>query len=419
MKITYSRPQKIRNYTKQVEFIDAPERFTIVEATTKAGKTVGCIVWLFEQALKGKPGDCFWWVAPILLVAKIAYRRMKRYISSPSIYTDNKSECSITLVNGTTIYFKSADNPDSLYGEDVYACVLDEATRMSEDSWFAVFSTLTATRGKCKIIGNVKGTNNWVYKLAREAETGNKKDWRFFKITATDAVDAGILEQEVIDEARRTLPEGIFLELYFGIPFANASNKFCYCFDKKKHVGKCPPWRKDQNVYLSFDFNVNPITCSVIQWYDQHIYVLEVIKLENSNIWRLCEVVSTKYPEAAFIVTGDASGKNKSTLERDNLNNFDVIKKQLGLSRGQMQYLASNPKLEDNQVLVNAVLEHYDLTIDESKSQPLIFDCEFVEMLPDGTIKKGDRNDPTQQADAIDTFRYFINRFLKGFLKEV
>lgn len=419
MRIHYSRPDKIRNYKKQVEFIDAPERFTIVEATTKAGKTVGCIVWLFEQALKGKEGDCFWWVAPILPVSKIAYRRMKRYISNKSLYTDNKSECSITLINGATIYFKSADNADSLYGEDVYAVVLDEATRMNEDAWFAVFTTLTATKGKCKIIGNVKGTNNWVYKLARESEAGSKKDWKFFKITATDAVDAGILDIEVVEEAKRTLPEGVFLELYYGIPNENASNKFCYSFNKTKHVGKCPAWRKDQNVYLSFDFNVNPITCTVIQWYEQHIYVIEVVKLENSNIWRLCEVIGTKYPNASFIITGDASGKNKSTLEKDNLNNIDIIKRQLGLGVGQLKFIASNPRLEDNQVLVNAILEHYDLTIDEDKAQPLIFDCQFVEMLPDGTIKKADRKDPTQQADALDTFRYFINRFLKGFIKEI
>ena len=40
-----------------------------------------------------------------------------------------------------------AITPDSLYGEDVYGAVIDEASRMKEDAWVAIQSTLTATRG--------------------------------------------------------------------------------------------------------------------------------------------------------------------------------------------------------------------------------------------------------------------------------
>ena len=416
MKIKYKRPQTIRNYKKQVEFIDSPSRFSIVEATTKAGKTVGCIVWLFEQSLQGVKGDNYWWVAPTFTIAKIAFRRMKRYIKPKSIYKSNESELTITLITGGVIFFKGGDNPDSLYGEDVKAVVLDEATRMKQDSWFAVFSTLTATNGRCKIIGNVKGTDNWVYPLAREAETGKKPNWSYYRITADDAVLAGIMSAEVVEEARRTLPNGIFLELYYGIPFANAADKFCYSFDEKKHV-KSVDWNPNQITYLCFDFNVNPISCCIIQNYDGAIKVPEVIQLENSNIYRLCEVIKTKFPGADFLVTGDASGKNHSTLQKDNLNNFDVIKVELNLSKNEMQHLASNPKLEDNQVLVNAILEHHPVEIDPNRASKLVDDCKFVGMNADGTIKKTNRNDKNQQSDALDGFRYFLNRYFKNFIK--
>lgn len=416
MKITYKRPETIRNYKKQVDFIDSPARFAIVEATTKAGKTVGCIVWLFEQALLGKDGDNFWWVAPIHTVAKIAFRRMKRFISNKSLYQANESELTIKLITGSTIYFKGSDNPDSLYGEDVKAVVLDEATRMKQDSWFAVFSTLTATNGKCKIIGNVKGTDNWVYPLAREAEAGRKENWKYYRITADDAIEAGIMQKEVVEEAQRTLPKGIFMELFYGIPFANAADKFCFSFDENKHV-KRVDWKKEEITYLSFDFNVNPISCLVIQHYDERIKVVECIQLENSNIYRLCQVIQVKYPNAFFLVTGDAAGANNNTLQRDNLNNFEVIKLELGLSKNQMQHTASNPRLEDNQVLVNSILENYNVEIDPVNAANLIRDCKFVKMNADGTIKKGNREDVNQQADALDCFRYYINRYHKNFIK--
>jgi len=443
-KINYSRPAVIRKYLKQVQFMDAPARFTVVEATTKAGKTVGCIVWLYEQALspygsfyvdeKGlfqsttgkretKEGYNYWWVAPTYKVAKIAYRRFKRYIKPKEFFTANESELSITLGNGAMIFFKSGDDPDGLYGEDVHAAVLDEATRMKEESWTAIFSTLTATEGSCKIIGNVKGNNNWVYKLARDAESGNKINWKYYKITADDAVQAGILKQSVIEEAERTLPRGVFLELYYGIPFVNSSNKFAFAFDKSRHVKKCTV-NYNYPIYLSFDFNANPICCGVYQFYDGAIHVPMIIKLENSNIYKLCETIKNKltplgrsYNPDLFIVNGDASGRNASAMVKDNLNYFRIIKAELKISRGRMQQLAKNPEIVENQVLVNAVLEHVPMLIDPDNAQPLIFDLEFAEMRPDGTLKKADRDDPKQQLDPLDTFRYYLNRNFAHFLK--
>ena len=197
MNYAYTRPPEINQYPEQKAFIDDPARYTIVEASTKAGKTVGCIVWLFEQALQGKEGHNYWWVAPVYSQAQIAYDRLKRFISDRSFYTSNKQELSITLVNGAKIWFKSADKPDSLYGEDVHALVLDECTRVKEDSWIACRSTLTKTKGKVKLIGNVKGTGNFAYDLAREAEAG-KDNWSYHKITAAHAVAAGVLDLSLI-----------------------------------------------------------------------------------------------------------------------------------------------------------------------------------------------------------------------------
>src|SRR5260370_1447173 len=98
--------------------------------------------------------------------------------------------------------FRSGDNPDALYGEDVYACVIDEASRFKEDAWFAIRSTLTATRGKIRIIGNVKGKSNWFYHLARRAEEGKHPELGYHKLTAYDAVAAGVLAADEIAEAR-------------------------------------------------------------------------------------------------------------------------------------------------------------------------------------------------------------------------
>jgi hypothetical protein len=218
----YHRPPL---YPKQEAFLFSPARYSITEASTKSGKTVGCIVWLIEQALASKkPGRNFWWIAPTFPVATIAFRRMKRALP-PALYHANETEHTLTLLNGAVIWCKGADKPDSLYGEDVYAAVIDEASRCKEESWHAVRSTLTATRGPIRIIGNVKGRKNWAYYLARKAEAGTP-DMAYFKLTAYDAVDGGVLALAEIEDAQRTLPENVFRELYLAEPSDDGGNPF-------------------------------------------------------------------------------------------------------------------------------------------------------------------------------------------------
>src|SRR5207249_8855277 len=65
-------------YPTQREAIFARERYAVIEASTKVGKTFGSMAWLLEMALRGKAGHNFWWVAPVYTQARMAHRRFKR-----------------------------------------------------------------------------------------------------------------------------------------------------------------------------------------------------------------------------------------------------------------------------------------------------------------------------------------------------
>ena len=150
--IDYTRPFL---YDYQKAILNSSARYTVTEASTKVGKTASHIVWLFEQSLSLKINQRVWWVAPTIGQARIAFDRMKVQISDKRIFTANETNRTITLITGGIIEFKTAEKPDNLFGDDVYAAVFDEFTRAREQAWFALRSTLTATRGKCKFIGNV------------------------------------------------------------------------------------------------------------------------------------------------------------------------------------------------------------------------------------------------------------------------
>lgn len=212
-------------YPKQAAAIFSGARIAVVEASTKSGKTAGCLIWLTDMAMiLGKPGRSFWWVAPVYGQAAIAYRRMK--LGLPTwMYRKNDTDMTLTFRNGAVIWFKSAEKPDNLYGEDVFGVVLDEATRMREEAWWAIRSTVTATRAPVRIIGNVKGRRNWAYKMARRAESGDA-GMSYAKITAWDAVEAGVLEADEIEGASMDLPETVFKELYLAEAGEGEGNPF-------------------------------------------------------------------------------------------------------------------------------------------------------------------------------------------------
>ena len=219
--INYQRPWL---YPKQEAAIFHDKRYGMIEASTKAGKTVGTMAWLLEKSIYGKPGQNRWWIAPVYPQAEIAYKRMKECMPK-SYYEANETKMRLSLINGTHIWFKSGEKPDNLYGEDVYDAVMDEASRMREESFHAIRSTLTATRGQIRLIGNVKGRKNFFYNMSRRAEAGDP-DMEYHKLTAYDAAEGGVITLAEIEDAKRTLPEQVFKELYLAEPSDDGGNPF-------------------------------------------------------------------------------------------------------------------------------------------------------------------------------------------------
>lgn len=209
-------------YTLQRGAFFNDARYSVTEASTKAGKTVGAIVWQADRVLKDTMQRQHWWIAPIYKQAKIAWRRAARMFRG--LCRANETELTLTFRNGAVWSFKTAEKPDNLYGEDVASAVFDEYTRAREEAWWALRSTVTATEAPIRFIGNVRG-RGWGYQIARKAENG-EAGWHYSRITADDAVEAGVLTQAEIDDAERTLPDWVFRELYYCEPADDGGNPF-------------------------------------------------------------------------------------------------------------------------------------------------------------------------------------------------
>jgi phage FluMu gp28-like protein len=224
-------------YPKQRAAFFGPERVSVTEGSTKSGKSMGILAWLIYQAINNKPGSSRIYVAPVYDLSLKMWNRVCRQFVRAKVpahaWSANKSELTITVPGGSKIFFRSGDEPNRIYGADYADAAIDEGSRCKEEVWSAVVSTTTATQGKIRVIGNVYGRGNWFYRLCRKAE-GVAPNMTYHRLIAADAVAAGVLKQEVIDEQRSMLPDHIFKELYECIPAEDGTNPFGY-----SHIQAC------------------------------------------------------------------------------------------------------------------------------------------------------------------------------------
>lgn len=215
-------------YEKQRAIFFSAARVVACDASTKAGKSVGALCWTLAEAAKF-PGASGLWVAPGYAQAKVMFDRMSRFLAqgdpARSCWLSNASDLFIKLPNGAKVWFKGGDNADAIYGSDYSWAVIDEASRCREDTYHAVESTLTATGGNLRVIGNVKGRGNWAWKLGALARSG-EPGMEYHKLTALDAVEAGVIRADIVEGARRRLPEHVFRMLYLAEPADDGGNPF-------------------------------------------------------------------------------------------------------------------------------------------------------------------------------------------------
>lgn len=193
-------------------------------------------------------------------------------------------------------------------------------------------------------------------------------------------------------------------------PQAINEKLWLFAFDRRKHTGHVE-YDPTAPLVMSWDFNRNPMTCTLFQHVNGQARGIDCIRIENATTRMVCQEIDRKYPGAFFLVTGDVAGKNATTLSL--LNNYDVVKAYFNLSRSQMQYSGSNPRLADSRYFINSLFEQYDIVFDSERCKPAIFDFENVMADDENKPIKTTRDNVAQQADFLDNVRYYFHRFYK------
>lgn len=305
----------------QWEVYSAPERFRVLIAGRRFGKTHLACVELLTRAAAKQNALC-WYVAPTYRMAKeIAWRQLKSMVPPPWRAASNETDLSIALVNGSTIALKGADNPDSLRGVGLDFLVKDEFAYIYAAAWTDVLRPTLADRGGGALFISTPAGHNWAYDLYLRG-LSDEPNWGAWQFTT---LEGGRVPPEEVEEARRTLDHRIFRQ-EFEASFETLQGRVYSNFGRDLHID---PDVRDTGaeILVGMDFNVNPMSAVIAVRAADECHILDAWELPVSNTEEMAAEIRRRYPDRRVIVCPDPSGKARKTSAPVGQTDFTILQR--------------------------------------------------------------------------------------------
>lgn len=390
----------------QQKIIDEAKRFNVLCCGRRFGKTDLSINLAVKTALNGFPVGVW---HPTYKDLSEVWRELKYILTEVTQRKDEQLK-QIELITGGIIDFWSLEDPNSGRGRKYKRAIVDEyekAPKASEAWNFTIRATLTDYEGDGWFFSTPKGVNRPFHKLFNNKDKYD--DWMSWQMPTS--LNPHIPAKE-IEAAKSQLDPIIFAQEYEA-KFTTTLNKpFMYSFTTD-HINDNIGFNNKSTLYISFDFNVDPMTCIIAQHAIGYIYILDEIRLRDSNVYEVCDIINAKYGNYHKLVTGDASGMARNVVTKGNVNSYYIIVKELKLSESHIMIPKQNPPLNESRTLCNAIFHnHPDFKI-HSRCKHLLEDLMFVQVNDKGEI---DKTSDKHRSHLLDGLRYYLNSFHNDFI---
>lgn len=229
-------------------------------------------------------------------------------------------------------------------------------------------------------------------------------------------------------ENQKNLPAGYIKDMeesYDEITFqrevlgkmVNANNRlFMYSFSRAIHcfeATKLPVYRQAP-LYLSWDFNLDPMTVVIGQRGQGWAHVIDEISLASGSPEEVSSIIKYRYPDFQYYVTGDREGwtgqkntKGNAPMFRDICRYLEIPIERCIAPRSNMSLLDAHGK-KGSRTLCNSVLSKHPFFAVSSDCKELIQDLERARVDRSGQLVKS-RGKDAEFLDLFDGFRYLIH----------
>ena len=202
MSLTLTIPYK--PHPGQKLFHKSKARFRILACGRRWGKTICGANEAIRQATKSPPGSVGFCVAPTYWHTQKMWREFLRFCPRVLIVEINRADHHIRLVGDRHVWFKSADNPDSLRSEGLDWLWMDEGGQIKEEAWdLALRPALMDRKGVAWFTGTPKG-KNWYFRLWTRGQDPAQKDYESWTFPSHSNP---YLDPKEIEDFARDMPE--------------------------------------------------------------------------------------------------------------------------------------------------------------------------------------------------------------------
>lgn len=324
----YALPKRwtpLRPHTQQLRFYNSKQRFNVVPAGRRSGKSERAKRRHVRKALSftAFPDGWFVFAAPTHLQAKrIFWNDIKAFTPKDLIVgKPSESELAIKLWNGATMQVMGMDQPSRIEGPPLDDILLDEFGNMKKEVWTEHIRPALSTPdrlGTADFIGVPEGRNHY-YELWLDAQANRTGQWGAWHWLSEE-----ILDSEEIAIAKSELDERTYKQEYEG-SFESFEGVVYYAFSRDNVVERLP-YDPDEDLHLCFDFNISPGTATAIQEHapskisklntKQKLTALltciidEIYLAKNSNTILICRNVVDRFGKhkGQVFLHGDATG---------------------------------------------------------------------------------------------------------------
>ncbi len=298
-------------HDSQFQVFSDPSRFVILAAGRRFGKTVLALIDLLAVAFAKEKSRC-WYVAPTYKQAEtIAWKMLQDMVPKEAILKKNEVKLEITLVNGSEIALKGADNEDNLVGVGLHFVVLDEFSLIKAHVWQQIIRPmLTDTLGRAIFIGTPRGKNHfWELWLKGERHEDNYSSYSF------KTSDNPYIPKSEIEEAKGQLNDRYFKQEYEA-SFEDYTGLVWPEFESKKHVIEPFALPEYYDKIAAVDPAVTGTTACLFSSVDEdgNLIITGEYYEQNKRASEVSEVIKNR----ARTYFGDPAGKHKG-ISRDGI----------------------------------------------------------------------------------------------------
>jgi PBSX family phage terminase large subunit len=230
------------------------------------------------------------------------------------------------------ILFRHLASPEKIKSLSLGWIHVEEMSQIMEADFLMLLSRLRQSNvPRYRLFGttNPQPNKGWIFKYFTAPKENNNPTIQYRRVLAPTTQNT-YLSAAYVDNMKQQFDPDYYRMNVLGQDGDYTAGLVCKTFSDSNIEDT--PYHPDLKLYLSCDFNVDPMCWVLAHRYNNEYHYIDELCLENTTTVQAAEEFYNRYRDhqASIIITGDASGQNRSSHADHALStNYTLLRNQL------------------------------------------------------------------------------------------